>query len=132
MPHTDPISDMITRINNAAGAGHKNVAIPASKIKQSIIELLVREGYLSKFRPMKDQGKAFFDVELKYKASGEPAITGFKRMSKPGLRVYRGSNQIPRVRRGYGAVILSTSKGILTDKQARKDKIGGELLCSIY
>ena len=132
MSHTDPIGDLLTRIRNASTARHKNVAIPASMMKTKILEILVAEGYVKSLRAMKNKGKSFIDVELRYRAGGEPMITGIKRLSKPGLRIYCGYREIPRVRSGYGVSLLSTPKGIITDKTARQDKVGGELIFSIY
>jgi len=123
---------MFTRIRNAQHANHKNVKIPASNVKQKILEIMAQEGYVGPFRIMKDNGKSFFDVEIKYKPSGEPAIKNIQKVSIPGRRVYSSYDSIPKVRSGFGIMILSTSKGILTDKKAKQEKIGGELICSIY
>ncbi len=132
MPHTDPISDMFTRIRNAQSAGHKNVSVPASKIKQKILEVMAREGIIEQFRAMKDNGKSFFNVIVKYRASGEPLIRVIKRVSRPGLRKYYGYKEIPKIKSGFGMSIISTSKGLMSDSEARANKIGGEIICSLY
>jgi small subunit ribosomal protein S8 len=132
MPHTDPISDLMTRIRNAFKAGLKNVTVPASSEKTKILEIMIKEGYVGSFRMMKDKGKSFLDIELKYKADGTSSITSLKRLSKPGLRRYSGYKKIPIVKNGLGIVILSTPRGIMSDRMARKEKLGGELICSIF
>jgi len=132
MPHTDPISDLITRLMNALRAKHRNFSVPASKMKTQFVEVLAKEGFIKGFRPMKDLGKSFLDVELRYRPDGGGFIRGIKKLSKPGLRLYSGYKDIPKVRSGYGVIILSTPKGILTDKICKQEKLGGELLCSIW
>ena len=133
MPHTDPISDFITRMNNAINAKHKTVLVPVSKMKMKILELMVKEGFITSFKLSKNKlGRACYEIEIRYRANGNSIITAMKKISKPGLRIYSGHDTIPKVRSGFGVTILSTPKGILTDKMARKEKVGGELLCSIF
>ncbi|WP_406617482.1 30S ribosomal protein S8 [Mycoplasmopsis adleri] len=128
---TDPISDMIVRIKNANQRKFKTVMIPFSLKKQKILEILLNEGYISSVTP-KGKGKdKVLEVALKYKGS-QSAIVDFKRISKPGLRVYAQANNLPKVLSGYGTVIISTSKGMMTEKQARKENVGGEVIAYIW
>ncbi len=130
---TDPIADYLTQIRNAIMARHKVVEIPASNLKKDITKILFEKGYILnyKFEPKGPQGT--IKIALKYNAETKlPAIKSIKRISRPGLRKYAGSNEIPRVLNGLGVAILSTSKGVMTDKEARKINIGGEVLCYIY
>jgi small subunit ribosomal protein S8 len=134
MSMTDPISDMLTRIRNAQVAGHTEVAMPASKLKASIAQVLKDEGYIEDFAVREKSGEASAKRELriglKYYA-GRPVIERLERVSKPGLRVYKGRDDIPRVMNGLGVAILSTSRGVMTDRKARADGVGGEVLCYV-
>ncbi|HIW56081.1 MAG TPA: 30S ribosomal protein S8 [Firmicutes bacterium] len=128
---TDPIADMLTRIRNALTAKHETVEIPASNMKKAIAEILLNEGYISNVEIKEDGVQGSIVVTLKYSKDGN-VITGLKRISKPGLRVYAKSNEIPTVLNGLGTAILSTSKGIMTDKQARANNLGGEVLAFVW
>lgn len=128
---TDPIADMLTRIRNAQVAGHDNVSIPASNMKKSIAKILLAEGYIKNIEFINDGVQGAIRVTLKY-ADKRPVIVGLKRISRPGLRVYARSNEIPRVLGGLGTAIISTSKGVMTDKEARKNAVGGEVLAYIW
>ena len=128
---TDPIADMLTRIRNAGSAKHPTVDIPASKMKKAIAEILLEEGYIKHFQIVNDGIQGIIKVTLKYN-SGERAIMGLRRVSKPGLRVYAGADELPRVLRGLGIAIISTSKGVMTDKKARAANIGGEVLAFVW
>ena len=128
---TDPIADMLTRIRNANSAKHSAVSIPASKIKVEIANILKEEGFISNFKVEGDLMKTI-EVELKYGPNNEKVITDLKRISKPGLRVYSKVDEIPRVLNGLGIAVISTSEGILTDKQARQKHVGGEVLAYIW
>jgi len=130
--HTDPISDYLARIQNAQQAGHRRVDIPASKVKRAMTQILEDKGYISRFIDIDDNKQGVLRLFLKYDAYGQPVIRHIKRISKPGLRKYSQANDIPRSLNGLGIVILSTSSGIMTDKEAKKLNVGGELLCSIY
>ncbi len=130
MSMSDPIADMLVRIRNAQMVGHTEVAMPASKIKASIAQVLKDEGYIEDFA-LRDEGpKKQLRIGLKYYA-GRPVIERLERVSKPGLRVYKGRNDIPRVMNGLGVAILSTSRGVMTDRKARADGVGGEILCIV-
>ena len=128
---TDPIADMLTRIRNALTAKHESVEVPASKMKKAIADILLNEGYISNVEMKEDGVQGSILVTLKYSKEGN-VISGLKRISKPGLRVYAKSNEIPKVLNGLGIAILSTSKGIMTDKQARANNLGGEVLAFIW
>ena len=128
---TDPIADMLTRIRNALTAKHETVEIPASNMKKAIAEILLNEGYISNVEIKEDGVQGSIVVTLKYSKDGN-VITGLKRISKPGLRVYAKSNEIPTVLNGLGTAILSTSKGIMTDKKARELHVGGEVLAFVW
>ena len=128
---TDPIADMLTRIRNALTAKHETVEIPASNMKKAIAGILLNEGYISNVEIKEDGVQGSIVVTLKYSKDGN-VITGLKRISKPGLRVYAKSNEIPTVLNGLGTAILSTSKGIMTDKQARANNLGGEVLAFVW
>jgi small subunit ribosomal protein S8 len=134
MSMSDPISDMLTRIRNAQVVGHTEVAMPASKLKASIAQVLKDEGYIEDFALRESGGKAGAKKELriglKYYA-GQPVIERLERVSKPGLRVYRGRDDIPKIMNGLGVAILSTSRGVMTDRKARADGVGGEILCIV-
>ena len=132
MVMTDPIADMLTRIRNANSVYHDKVEMPASKIKQAIAKVLKEEGFIKDFEYVADDKQGIIRVNLKYGPNREKVITGLKRISKPGLRVYAKTDEIPRVLRGLGIAILSTPKGIMTDKQARKEGIGGEVICYVW
>ena len=133
MAMSDPIADMLTRIRNANTAKHDTVDIPASKMKMAIAEILLNEGYIKKYEVIEDGNFKTIQVTLKYgQDKNEKIITGIKRISKPGLRVYAGKDELPRVLGGLGIAILSTNKGIVTDKEARKLQVGGEVLAFVW
>jgi small subunit ribosomal protein S8 len=129
---TDPIADMLTRIRNAQNAYHETVDIPASKIKISIANILKREGFIKYYKFIEDRKQGIIRIYLKYGPSKAKYITSLIRVSKPGLRVYAKKDRIPKVMNGLGIAILSTSKGILTDDECRKMKVGGEILCYVW
>ena len=129
---TDPIADMLTRIRNAGRARHRRVDIPASKLKKSIAELLLREGYVRSVKFIDEGPQGVIRVYVKYQDDRMPTIEGIKRVSRPGLRVYAGKGEIPKVLGGFGTTILSTSRGILTGHEARMAGIGGEVLCKVW
>ncbi len=131
---TDPIADFLTRIRNAAKAGHKVVEIPASKLKTEMTKILVDQGYALSYKVAEDEGpQGTIKIALKYDAATkQPAFRGLQRVSKPGLRQYSNTDSLPRVKNGLGIAILSTSQGLMTDKQARANKVGGEVLCYVY
>ena len=130
---SDPIADMLTRIRNANTAKHDTVDIPASKIKVAIADILVREGYIAKYDIIEDGIFKTIRVTLKYGADkNEKVISGIKKISKPGLRVYAGKDELPRVLGGLGTAIISTNQGVITDKEARKLGVGGEVLCFVW
>ena len=130
---TDPIADMLTRIRNGNIAKHDTVDVPASKMKQAIADILVNEGYIKKYEIITDGNIRTIRITMKYgKDKNEKVITGIKRISKPGLRVYAGKDNMPRVLNGLGTAIISTNKGIITDKEARKLNVGGEVLAFIW
>ena len=132
MQITDPIADMLTRIRNANTAKHETVSVPASKIKVAIAKILLDEGYISGYDVIEDGLQGVIKITLKYGANKTKVISGLKRVSKPGLRVYAGKEELPRVLRGLGIAIISTSKGIMTDKEARKNNVGGEVLAFVW
>jgi len=132
MSMTDPIADMLTRIRNANTVHHDSLELPASKMKLAIAEILKREGFIREFEYKKDSKQGTIRVYLKYGPNREKVITGLKRISKPGLRVYAQKDELPKVLGGLGIAIVSTSQGIMTDKSARKAGIGGEVLCYIW
>ena len=129
---TDPIADMLTRIRNANSAKHDTVDVPASKMKKSIAQILLDEGYIKSFTVIDDGLQGIIRITLKYNGGKEKVITGLRRVSKPGLRVYVGADELPRVLRGMGIAIISTSKGIMTDKKAREAHVGGEVLAFVW
>jgi len=131
MPVTDPISDFLLRIRNASKAKKFRVEIPASKMKQGLAEILKKENYINDYSVIEDNKQNVIKIHLKYR-DGACAITGLKRISKPGLRVYKPSEQLPRVYNGLGTAVISTSKGLMTDKEARSQSIGGEIVCYIW
>jgi len=132
MSMTDPIADMLTRIRNAQRASHELVNIPSSKLKINVAKVLKSEGYVKNFRIISDGQHRFIRIFLKYDKEGVTIIEGIKRVSKPGCRVYAGSDEVPKVLNGYGINILSTSKGLMTDNEARKMGVGGEILCAVW
>ncbi|MEG6569537.1 30S ribosomal protein S8 [Thermoanaerobacterium thermosaccharolyticum] len=132
MEMTDPIADMLTRIRNANIVRHETVEIPASNTKRAIAMLMLREGFIKAVEEIDDGKQGILKLTLKYGPNKERVISGLKRISKPGLRVYAKSNEIPRVLGGLGMAIISTSKGIMTDKDAKKEGVGGEVLCYIW
>ncbi len=132
MAITDPIADMLTRIRNANDAGHKTVEMPASKEKKAIAEILLEEGYINKVEYVEDNKQGMMKITLKYGENKSKVIAGLKRISKPGLRIYAGKNDIPKVLNGLGIAIISTSKGVITDKEARKAGVGGEVICYVW
>jgi small subunit ribosomal protein S8 len=132
MSFTDPIGDMLTRIRNASRARHEKVLIPASRLKVRIAEVLKDEGFIKDYVLHEDAVQGAITVLLKYTSDREPAISDIKRVSKPGLRRYVPTDSIPRVLNGMGIAILSTSKGVMVDREARKQKVGGELICTVW
>ena len=133
MTMSDPIADMLTRIRNANTAKHSTVDVPASKIKVAIADILVKEGYVAKYEIVEDGNFKNIRITLKYGADkNEKIITGLKRISKPGLRIYAGKDELPRVLGGLGIAILSTNQGVITDKEARKLQVGGEVLAFVW
>ncbi len=131
MSKTDPIADYLTRIRNAAKAKHRRVDIPSSNLKKAISQILLDKKYISGFTVLEDSKQNILRINLKY-YSGKSVITGLRRVSKPGIRLYRGSNELPRVLGGLGVAIITTSKGVMTDAQAKKDNVGGEILAYIW
>ena len=129
---TDPIADMLTRIRNAGAARHATVEVPASGMKKAIAQILLDEGYIKAFEIVDNGTQGTIKVTLKYSANKEKAISGLRRVSKPGLRVYAGAEELPRVLHGLGVAIVSTSKGVMTDKKARELHVGGEVLAFIW
>lgn len=129
---TDPIADMLTRIRNGNNAKHDTVDIPASNIKKELAQILEDEGFIKGFDVIEDGKQGIIRIELKYGQNNEKVISGIKRISKPGLRVYVKNDEIPRVLGGLGIAILSTSKGIKTDKDARREGVGGEVICYVW
>ncbi|MFC2949261.1 30S ribosomal protein S8 [Virgibacillus sediminis] len=132
MVMTDPIADMLTRIRNANMVRHEKLELPASKMKQEIADILKREGFISDFEYVEDNKQGVLRIFLKYGSSDERVITGIKRISKPGLRVYAKATEVPRVLNGLGIAIVSTSNGVLSDKEARSQAVGGEVLAYVW
>lgn len=132
MQITDAIADMLTRIRNANSAKHETVDIPCSNVKKAIADILVEEGYIKAYQLIEDSKQGIIRVTLKYGPKKQRIIQGVKRVSKPGLRIYAGCEELPRVMKGLGVAIISTSKGIMTDKNARKQNVGGEVLAFIW
>lgn len=132
MQITDTIADLLTRIRNASAAKHETVEIPASNIKKSIIQILLDEGYIRKFIVTDDGKQGMIKVFLKYTEDKRPVITGLKRVSKPGLRIYSNVEEMPKVMKGLGIALVSTSKGVMTDRKARRENVGGEILAFIW
>ena len=129
---TDPVADMLTRIRNANNAKHETVDVPASNMKKSIAQILLDEGYIKSYSIVDNGNQGVIHITLKYLAKKQQVITGLRRVSKPGLRVYAGADELPRVLRGLGIAIVSTSKGVMTDKAARAAHVGGEVLAFIW
>jgi small subunit ribosomal protein S8 len=129
---SDPISDMLTRVRNALGARQSKVEVPASRLKIDIVRILKQEGYIANYRVADEEGKKTIKIYLKYQPDHTPVISRLERVSKPGRRVYAGSKGIPQVIGGMGINIVTTSHGVMTDKQARKAGVGGEIVCCIY
>ncbi len=132
MQITDPVADMLTRIRNANSAKHDTVDVPASNLKKAIAQILVDEGYIKGFEVKDDGTQGVLHITLKYLANKEKVISGLRRVSKPGLRVYAGADELPRVLKGLGIAIISTSKGVMTDKKARANHVGGEVLAFVW
>lgn len=132
MSFTDPIADMLTRIRNASSARHEKCLVPRSRLKIRIAEVLKQEGFIKDFVVHEEGPQGAITILLKYSADREPAISDIKRISKPGLRRYVATDSIPRILNGMGIAILSTSKGVLVDREARKQKVGGELICTVW
>lgn len=130
MSMSDPIADMLTRIRNGQLAGHAKVSMPSSKLKASLAQLLADEGYVSSFDVKDSDGKSILSVDLKY-YQGKPVIELLKRVSRPGLRVYKNKDELPKVIGGLGVAVVSTSKGIMSDREARKQGVGGEIICYV-
>lgn len=132
MSMTDPIADMLTRIRNALKASHESVDIPDSKVKRNVAKILRSEGYIKNFKSFPDGRQGVLRVFLKYDEGGLPAIEGLERVSKPSRRVYSGCDEIPKILYGFGVNVLSTSKGVMTDRDARRMRVGGEILFSVW
>ena len=132
MQITDPIADMLTRIRNANSAKHDTVDVPASNMKKAIAEILLAEGYIKSYQIVDDGTQGLIRIALKYNAGKEKVIQGLRRVSKPGLRVYAGADELPKVLKGLGIAIISTSKGVMTDKKAREAHVGGEVLAFVW
>ena len=132
MQITDPVADMLTRIRNANTAKHESVDVPASNLKKAIAQILLDEGYIKSFEIVDDGTQGIIRIQLKYLAGKEKVISGLRRVSKPGLRVYAGVDELPRVLKGLGIAIISTSKGVMTDKKARANHVGGEVLAFVW
>ena len=132
MTMTDPIADMLTRIRNANMVKHETVDVPASNMKKELARILLEEGFVRGYDVIEDGKQGIIRVQLKYAQTGERVITGLKRISKPGMRVYAANHDIPKVLNGLGISIISTSKGILTYRQARKENVGGEVICYVW
>ena len=132
MQITDPVADMLTRIRNANTAKHESVDVPASNLKKAIAKILLDEGYIKSYEVVEDGTQGVIRIQLKYLAGKEKVISGLRRVSKTGLRVYAGADELPRVLKGLGIAIISTSKGVMTDKAARANHVGGEVLAFVW
>ena len=132
MGMTDPIADMLTRIRNALMASYNSVDVPGSRMKINIAKVLKSEGFIKNFKLIDDKKQGIIKIYFKYDEKGEPTIDGLKRVSKPGCRIYAKNDKVPKVLNGFGINILSTSKGIITDKQAKEMGVGGEVICSVW
>lgn len=129
---TDPIADMLTRIRNGNKANHKKITVPSSNEKKAIAQILLDEGFITGFNVEEDNKQGILTIDLKYTENGEKVISGLRRISKPGLRVYVKANEVPKVLDGLGTAIISTSKGLMTDRAARKENVGGEVICYVW
>ena len=129
---TDPIADLLTRIRNASQAKHATVDVPASNMKKAIAQILVEEGYVKSYTVTEDDKQGVITITLKYTETNAPVITGLRRISKPGLRIYTSCEDMPKVMKGIGTAIISTPKGVMTDKKARKENVGGEVLAFVW
>ena len=129
---TDPVADFLTRIRNAMRARHQKLDVPASKLKAEIARILKEEGYIANYKPTEEDGMKVIRVYLKYNTNNESVIRDLKRISRPGCRVYQGKNEIRRVQGGFGIAILTTPKGVMTGRQARREGVGGEILCEVW
>ena len=129
---TDPIADLLTRIRNASQARHATVDVPASNMKKAIAQILVEEGYVKSYTVTEDDKQGVITITLKYTETGAPVITGLRRVSKPGLRIYTSCEDMPKVMKGIGTAIISTPQGVMTDKKARKENVGGEVLAFVW
>lgn len=129
---TDPIADMLTRIRNAVAVGHERVAMPASKLKVNIAQILVDEGFIDRFEISEDGLRNQLELVLRYVERRRPVIEGLKRVSRPGHRVYAGAKELPRVQGGLGVAVVSTSQGLMPDREARKRRLGGEIVCEVW
>ena len=132
MKTSDPLSDLLARISNGLTAGHDKVDVPASRVKEAVLKVLEEEGFIASFRRVEDKGRPVLRVGLKYDHEGEPVVIGLVRVSRPGRRVYARADEIPKVLGGLGVSIVSTSKGIVTDRAARQSRLGGEVLCNVW
>ena len=132
MQITDPVADMLTRIRNANSAKHETVDVPASNLKKAIAQILLEEGYIKSYSIVDNGNQGMIHITLKYVGKKQSALTGLKRVSKPGLRIYAGADELPKVLKGLGIAIVSTSKGVMTDKKARELHIGGEVLAFVW
>lgn len=132
MTMTDPIADMLTRIRNANSVKHDTVDVPASSIKKELARILLEEGFVRGYDVIEDGKQGIIRIQLKYGQEGERVISGIKRISKPGMRIYANSEELPKVLNGLGIAVISTSNGILTDKQARQKNVGGEVICYVW
>jgi small subunit ribosomal protein S8 len=132
MKTSDPLSDLLTRLRNGMRAGHDRVDVPASRVKEAVLKVLEEEGFIGPFRKVQEEGRPVLRVGLKYDPEGEPIVVGIERVSRPGRRVYAKADAIPKVLGGLGVSIVSTSRGIVTDKTARQSRLGGEVLCNVW
>lgn len=132
MTGTDPITDLLNRLRNAMTAGHERVDVPASRLKEDLVRVLSEEGYVASYRRVEEKGRPIIRVGLKYDPEGEPIVVGLERVSRPGRRVYAAAKEMPEVLGGLGTSIVSTSRGILTGRQAREQRLGGEILCNVW
>ncbi|MEX0879827.1 MAG: 30S ribosomal protein S8 [Thermoanaerobaculia bacterium] len=132
MKTSDPLSDLLTRLRNGMRAGHDRVDVPSSRVKEAVLKVLEAEGFIASFRKVQEGGRPVLRVGLKYDHEGEPIVSGIERISRPGRRIYAKAEAIPQVLGGLGVSIVSTSKGIVTDKTARQSRLGGEVLCNIW
>ncbi len=132
MKTSDPLSDLLTRLRNGLSAGHDQVDVPSSRVKEAVLKVLEAEGFIASFRKVQEGGRPVLRVGLKYDHEGEPIVSGIERISRPGRRIYAKAEAIPQVLGGLGVSLVSTSKGIVTDKTARQSRLGGEVLCNIW